>query len=494
MTKYYKGKLFYKKDLINEKNVIIMANDLVVDLSNKEFYEKFKLLNDEEKDRLDKFFATRLKKEIEIPDGIQSLLRRIYNNYIYEYINLDKDIIYEIIIDENNNMYGKELLTGNIFPIASDKELDFKITDVNEIKRLFVNCSNKRNTIMHYKDENEIHTDLFYDEKGIEYSVISGYYSENVSLYTIKPVEYIGDFYERCGYKIDLLAIPKIIFSNLERGEVFIDNHGIANIEEINAYKLKYQDKIFNKSRRRKFFNDLKNYAEKNVYKGEIIPKKEEVNTHLQVDELAKIMERVEFLLIKLKSYNEREYNKCKSEYDALINPYGNELHLTINKAVLESLEARITLSFKFDKASGDNILDYLESKKNEYLDNLLNNNIVTSLTIKDIDKIMELYLKMQNDFDILDKRKIIRNISLLYLLELIENKDNYNEIDLQSSYLNDNLLTIIIWINTLKELDIIEINSLFDISINYTTSDILEIIKSVVIKEIENEKIKKLV
>ena len=63
----------------------------------------------------------------------------------------------------------------------------------------------------------------------------------------------------------------------------------------------------------------------------------------------------------------------------------------------------------------------------------------------------------------------------------------NYN-----NSYLNECLISILLWLNTFLELNIIKTDYIIDINNNYSLDDIIMIIKNMKLN-IDQEKIKKL-
>ena len=490
MTKYYKGKIFENNGISKEITEIAFIGGHIVDASNKEFFDKFKLLSEKDQIKIDDFFQKYQRKNMDVPDYLKRLFQKLLSEFKLEpknkvAIENTLDIIYEIIEGEDGNLYGKELITGNIFPIATNKEIVIITPIEKEEKEMFY--SERHAFINDSEDETDY---IIFDDREIH--VQKSYRRDFYSIFEWKnkKMTYLGDFTKRFGIIFKLCHTYKVLFSNLDRGEVFIKNDSIANTEEINAYQKEYADIFGNRKKRRNFINKLNNLAIKNVFKWEIVPKKEIIE-HFYKDDITKLMERIESHLIRLKSYNEEQYNLYSSKYLELINQDDTSmLKIPITKSVLESLEAKILLCFRFNKNSGNDILEYLEIKKNEYLEHLINGND-TSINIEEIDKIMDLYLRTQNDFDPIKRRKITRYIGLLYLLELIENKDNIDFTN--NSYINDNILNIILWIKTLEELDIISYDYLIDLSHTYNIDELLDIIKTIKLNNDIKEKVKKL-
>ena len=107
-----------------------------------------------------------------------------------------------------------------------------------------------------------------------------------------------------------------------------------------------------------------------------------------------------------------------------------------------------------------------------------------TEISIADIDKITELFLKQKADYSLLDERNILKDIAFIYLLELYENKDTITLESLKNSYINDYLKWIVLSIKALKDLDIISQDILLDFNSDITLSNLLEIIKRIQFKE----------
>ncbi len=495
MTKYYKGKLFNKNAINTTSTNILVANNMIAYLNDNRFNGKFKSLTDEERKIIDEFFSNLENSNIEIDNNLKIILKKILPEF--NICNNTLDIIYELIEDEDGNYYGKELITGNIFPIAFNKDIVINYPIDNSKMEVYTDFS--RNMIINTQN-NLKRNDSFYDQFKREFIYNKLFDENNYQLIEYsekaiaknKHIRTVGYFKKVNGTLFKVYNTYNIIFSNLERGEYYIENDTIANNIEINKYQRKYKDSFMNQ-KRKKFIDYLNDCANKNVYKKEIIPKKEEKEL-LEKDDLTKIMERISCHLLRLKDYSEPCYNKYNNIFNELIQQDENQLKIPITKTGLESLEAAIMMCFKFDKKSGNNILSYLEYKKMEYFDNLFNNNKNTSLSINDIDKIMELYLKMQKEFEISKRRVITLNISLLYLLELIINKEEIDMINLSKSYFKDNTLSILFWIYTLSKNNIIKTDMILDLAFDYELNDVINIIRNIEVKEKDMEKVKKIV
>ena len=204
-------------------------------------------------------------------------------------------------------------------------------------------------------------------------------------------------------------------------------------------------------------------------------------------------MEDIEFLLVKLKEYNQVAYQKYHRQYEELFSSQQLKIN-TVTIGYLESLKTNILISLKLGKNQGFSFIEYLNKLKNEYLCYfILSKGEKTTLTIKDIDELMEMFLKTKEDYNPIKRRIIIRNLALLYLFELYENIDAITELDLQDSYINDFLKTILVCLETLKEKDVLDDTFVIHLQEEITLDIVLDIIKNIKFKKHDEEFIKTL-
>ena len=493
MKKYYKGHIIFNKELSEKTYDIAFIFNTILKCSDKDFYDKFVLLNKKEQEIIQKFLMENRNDNIIIPDKIKSIFNKIFSDNKLSYYSSHESIIYELIIDEHDEYYAKEIITGNIFPIVrkSNINLDYEINKERKVVGFINNDDYSDGLIGTISGEH-----LFITNNGTNYYFGKNPYNE--SFFHLKKLnsnkernDYSTKYFKANITLFNLVISNYLNFNNIDRCEVFVNQDMIANQQEIDYYLNKYKNVFGNKRYRKEFINNLNSYANQNVFKGEIIPKKDEIKV-IKLDDITKLMERIELGLLKLKSHNEALYYKLNKEYNDLLNNQEDTLKIPLTKSYLESLEAKILFSLKFDKNNGGNIINYLNYQKDVYLNYFLNGEDKSLLTIGDIDNLMELCLKMQNEFDIKSKRIIIRNISLLYLLELYENKDELMEYNFNNSYLNECIISIILWLNTFLELNIIKTDYIIDINNNYSLDDIIMIIKNMKLN-FDQEKIKKL-
>ena len=506
--KYYNG-IIYNKDCLKDLIINIeYARNKVIDMSMENYKlideedNRFEYLNDDEKELLDAYFRNYIEnKKNDI--NINNILLKMYKDKLLIIGgNSSIPIIYEKIIDEEGNLYAKELITGIIFPISKDFDIESKLKKESKVekKECYVNEDRDNRKVINIESIDRDASAYFYGKKDSIYHVIPVGNLIGDDEYKIEQIPdgkrqfevvKLGTYVKSHMIYLTLSIKPIILFSNLDLGKIFVNEKSIANTKEIEKYKNKYQNKFGNRHQYKRFINELKSLANENVYKGEIIPKKEEKIELLKKDDITIKMENIEYMLLKLKNYNQDSYEKYSLEYQNLLS--SDKLKISLNIQSLTSLEAKIEACFKYGINTGIALITYLDNIKNIYVNSLMYNNIESNYTINEIDKIMELYLKMQNDFDPVNKRKITSSIALLYLFELIENKDNLDNIDITNSYIKDNIKPILIWLNYLIEEEIIKTSKLIDLNTNYNLDDIIDIIKGIEFKDINEDKIKKL-
>lgn len=494
MKKYYNGDLISPR-FLSEKNInLYLGNQDIIIFDNKTYNDRYNLLNPKEQAKIVDYLQEMRKVVIlDLPDDVRYILNKIFDDKILSYRYVDERIIYELIVDENDEYYAKEIITGNVFPVVkkNNVKLNYQFNQEKDLLDGFINRGDKKEYLIgNIADDNTFITNNIEYYYGEHPHTSRYYHLKNLRENNEKKAGDYSRYYIKMSIvTFNVIATYSLSFNNLDRCETFVNPKMIANQEEINRYINKYRNTLINRSFRRNFIKNLNKCASENVFKGDIVPKIEETK-QLKIDDVTKIMERIELNLLKLKSYNENSYYKLNREYQDALRNQDDHLKIPITKKFLECLEAKILLNLKFDKNNGDNIINYLNYQKEEYLKCFLTNEHITTITLQDIDDLMSLYLKIQNEFDIVSKRNIIRNISLLYLFELYENKDKLDENILDNTYLNECLISIILWINTLLEFNIIKTDYLIDINYHYTIDDLLKIISNMELN-ITPEKIK---
>lgn len=364
---------------------------------------------------------------------LESILSNSFK-FLYTRNYYGEEIIYEIIEDKDGFLYGKELITGLLFPILN-------------------NTNDK----------------YIYFEDGFSERL------DKVITYTNKNMARIG---------------------------CTIENKEVASINRINEYIIEATgESKKDKNKRKKFEEELRLRYNENVFKNEIIEKKKEEPK--EQSEINKLMENVEYVLCSLKQYNWNLYSKYNKVYKETCDKYLNTQNL-INYDYLKKELSDLMLSIKLNlimcKYSCTNVLDYLNIIISEYLTNFESNKTnvnpdVKNININEIDKITEMFLTDKESYNFQMQRDILRKISLLYLLVIKNNIDKYTLEQLENSYFKDNLKSIVLNIDALKDTNIITNKQDLDLNENLSISKVLEIIKNIKfnIKEENKSKIKQI-
>ena len=275
--------------------------------------------------------------------------------------------------------------------------------------------------------------------------------------------------------KSNIMILPKII----------VINSGVVNKNKVVNYKNKY--KLFS---RKKYIKKIERLFDENIFREEI--KENEPIIKDKQDSITILMENIEYLIEQVTNLNEKE--KFKEKYKEILeSSFPTTKPLAIETLV--ALETEIEFYLSFNKQNANGLDSYLENIKKEYLLNLLESNgKKINLTIEEIDKIMELFLKTKNNYNVITQRKILKTISLLYLFEVIENKDSIDIRILENAYFKDNIKSIILGIKSLQELGILENNINLYLDSDISIINVVNVIKELRVKKIDLEESKKLI
>lgn len=422
---YYKGNI----SLLSENRLIKVYNIGKYDKRNLDF---FKSCNDafsnNETKAMEKTLNSLLEKERKNITGLFPKLYEKKKKNLSLTPHYNSEIIFEKIMDEDGECYGKELYTGLIFPIfdLSNK----KVVNINE--------------------------EIYYSSK-----------KDN----TFFPE-----------YDIEYVLTLNINFDKMDKCDAIISDYEVADINEVNDYLgvKKHKRKL------KKEISRISQLAYKNVYNSEIVPMhKEEIKREKQ-DEMTIIMENIEFLLEKLGTIDSNLKDKYEKKYELLLN--SEEELLTNNpltKISLTRLEGEIEYAISYSRSSSSDIVLYLENLKKEYLNNFISNNgNKTDITLQEIDKLNELFLKMKSSYNLKVQREVIRNISFIYLMEVYENIGIISKEELEESYFIDNKKSIIIAIESLIRMGLIEDNIIIDYNSDFSAEEMLNIISNIKFKQ----------
>lgn len=370
-----------------------------------------------------------LKKSLRNYDGIVagiddsktiSILDKT-KNLFFKSRTVKARVIYEIITDQKGKKYGKELLTGFIFPLPINRE-----------------------------------TKYYY---GID------------RVHTLKKIDIYSD-------------------DNVARFKYILTLDEVASINAVNEMKnLHLKPKDYNA-----YIDNLKYLFNENVFKNQIIEKQPEPLQ--EQNELTKIMEDIEFLLIILKRNNIELYNKHLEEYKNIKNSDEKDLVKSEpTKKELSTLLSSIKLSVLICEENCNNILDYLNIVTQKYFEKMQSNGLNNQdLNINDLDNITEMFLKDKDAYSIQVQRDVLKRLSLLYLFVVKSNIDKINIEGLNESYFKDNLKTILLSILTLNEVQIIKNAPNVNFDDNVTVESIFDMIKEIEFNKADKDKVKNLI
>lgn len=482
---YYKGKILDKTKL---QTFFLDLGNLKNTSYSKTSDTFLKYLNTLEENKKEDF----IKKIKDIPsNNVTSLSNPQFSeiklaiNYMIDVLYNEEnkksiEIIFELITSENGDLYGKELLTGLLFPITSLDKVEYKVIN-RDVKNAIVS------------DEGDLYIIDTTDKKyyDLEDYHCANYKNEYTIYYRKKAEKFVNGYSNMTFYPINLniYYLNPIIndFQNLDLCEAIVFNQTVANKNEIDEYISRFKG-IMKTRAKRKFIENITTQYNKNIFNSEI-KEKEEVQevkkNRIEKDTITLKLENIEYLLAKLKMKNIEMYEKFLIEYNELINSEDKVLTLTpINLESLTLLEGKIEFYLEYSKKINNNILDLLNDLKNEYLDNFQNNkDEVTKLTIIEIDKLNELFLKTKKEYSIKEQMQILKDITFLYIMEIIED-DNIKISDLENSYFKDNLKYAMIVIMSLVDNDIIKDDILINLENELNINNIYHIIKNIEFKK----------
>ena len=234
--------------------------------------------------------------------------------------------------------------------------------------------------------------------------------------------------------------------------------------------------------------NTLNNEVE--VYP--IKPKKKEKRQRESQNITTKCMENIEYLIQKLKKVNLAKAKEFSKEYERALNVEDIMQNKMVSEAALIALEAKLEFELMFAKGENTTLVDKLEELRKEYLLHFATKTQEkTSITLDDLDKLMELFLKTKDNYSILEQRKILRSFASVYALEVKENESDVTIERLQDSYFEDLKKSILLFINALVESGYVKDNIITELTDSENTEEILNLIKNLEFKEMSLEEAK---
>lgn len=375
-------------------------------------------------------------------EEIIKILNKEYSNtqHYYSANSTYEEIIYERVEDQDGNIYAKELLTGSIFPISCDGAVETKV-------------------------------------------------------YTVKRLVTNGGIVEYC----DLTISSDSNHNNYARIEKIVTDYKIASPNDVENYKTQFDGGFRHQKAKEKFLSKVREDSMSNTLDSEvevypIKPKKKEKRKRESQNITTKCMENIEYLIQKLKKVNPAKAKEFSEEYDHALNIEDIMQNKMVSEAALMALEAKLEFELMFSKGENTSLADKIEDLKREYLSHFVSETQEkTSITLDDLDKLMELFLKTKDSYSILEQRKILRNFASVYALEVKENESEVTVERLQDSYFEDLKKSILLFINALVESGYVKDNIITELTDTENTEEILNLIKNLEFKKISLEDAKEL-
>ena len=343
------------------------------------------------------------------------------------------DLMYEKVEDAEGNIYARELLSGKLFPIGDShtKFMKYTLTDIPS-------CP-------------------------------------NAATFTIKiEAEYRHPNYDK-------------VHSVMMFEEV-------ADKNDLDEYLNKYDRMLFGEKRKQKRIDKITYESNKNVLSEEVevtevSTKKPEKTKKQSQNAITISMENIEYMISRLESINPERSKYYGEEYERALNSMDIMQNKTVSESALISLEAKLEFELMFTKGENTTLVEKLEELKKEYLSHFTSKaQEKTSITLDDLDKLMELFLKTKDTYSILEQRKILRNFATIYTLEVKENEKEIDSNKLKDSYFNDLKKSILLSIKSLIQTGLFKSNIQFELSTDESIENILELIRSLEIEKAQEE------
>lgn len=441
----YKGTMFRVEDIdYYEEELEYSIGRIRV---KKENGKNFENIDDSNSFKIAYSIGSKLKSmeeddsfEIRDPEII-AILDREYKELVHDYdgISSRDEIIYEKVSDEEGNIYGREILTGSLFPIASDTSIDVK-----------------------------------------EYEVEKNQAWSNEIDFTLTITQ---NFKHR----------------NYARLETILVDNEVASPNEIEEYKTRFDTGFRHEKKKEEFLRRIRENSNTNTLIDEvevsvIKPKKKEKKQRETQDNTTKVMESIEYLIRKLKKINPEKAKEFNEKYEAALNEEDILSKRSISLATLISIEASLEFELMFTKGENTTLTGKLEELKKEYLTYFVTDSKAkTKITLDDLDKLMELFLKTKDNYSLIEQRKILRNFASVYMLEVKENESEVTLKRLEDSYFEDLKKSIMICIDALIENGFVESNMIAELSKEETTEEVLNLIRSLEFNKLSKEQVKEL-
>ena len=315
----YKGTMFPVEDTDYEEEELEYFTGIV--RIKKENGKNFENIDESNNSKISRSIGSKLRnidndESFQITDPeIIAILDREYKSLVHDYdgISSSNEIIYEKVSDEEGNIYGREILTGSLFPIASDTSIDFK-----------------------------------------EYEIERNYRSIN-------------------GIVMTLTITQNFKHRNYARLETILVDNEVATPKEIEEYKTRFDTGFRREKKKEAFLRRIRENSNTNTLIEEvevsvIKPKKKEKKQRETQDNTTKVMESIEYLIRKLKKINPGKAKEFNEKYEAALNEEDILSKRSISLATLISLEASLEFELMFTKGENTTLTGKLEELRREYL------------------------------------------------------------------------------------------------------------------------------
>ncbi len=478
MEEYKRGFLVVKEKLDKFYFDVSVCEGIICN-DGKDFYDYYKKLPEESKKILDKYF-TDPSNTIE-DYKVCELLSDYCKNRTKKITGYP--IIYKEMEDTNGNKYGKELLTNRIFPIPNNQKNIYSVSNLGLVKNIYRGHKDKSDPhlIYYYYRVDRKRFPVFKDRYGVSLYTANKsnkdsywlYGSYNATCYTDsnKPVCAIMRS-ELMRYRVCMSL--DYVHNNANRLEVALIDNGYANDNDIKQYRTKESLSLTmtNKIRKLCSYNNLKEikYSDSNATKDN--------------SSMLDLINDIESLLFRIKGINESLYNESNREYQKIID----EEPMVENDKYKE-LQDFYNRLFKSTSLStdGDEACEFLDNYINKLLDDMINKRF-SSMNLSYLTQLHKEFLNNESNYSIKTIQKINGKFNLLYFLYLFNYRDNYNNDEISSSYINSSIKGIANVIEALHNLNVIKYVQDYKLLIEDLPS-ILKLIDNIELNDIEKVK-----
>jgi len=447
---YYKGEIvqnpIFEKDYLD---VFVSSNGIILD--NNDFYNNiFSKAKEKEKEVLTSFFAKKLSDEEIIDKDVLKIIAKYYNKKPSYQTTIS--IIFELLFDNDGNMYGKEVNTNAIFPVVSTKGYEAQ----TELSYLSCYIEDSIKGHMMFKDvttssQHLLHNNDYYVTT---YSFDGGKSLDIKSTKTNVEVRVIRDKINK--YHLTLRPIyrhtnmlrfdaPILLISPATQLE-FNNNttiHMMGYSSRIHSYREKSNSNVFKVDPTKLIYSDNKKPENR-------------LNVLNLIDE-------VELLLIKIQELDSKSYEEYNKEYQDILNNNNNNNNNNLGidyPQLLQNLINKLNHCINSIYTSNNFI---------EYLDKLVDDNIYDcELRLDNINFIINKFYQLFNEIPFNLSKNIYSRICSLYVIFLLHNKDLAPFLINSNKFIKDNIKMIYISLYNLDKANLLnDFYTLDEVDIN---------------------------